>query len=58
MTAYHPAAVSAARGAKDGELNDLVSLPDIGDVPDPCSLRASGPGMGCQGEGGFGRKTD
>ena len=56
--AHHSAAVSAARGANDGEPKDLVSLPDIGDVPDPCSLKAVGPGMGCQGEQEFGRKPD
>jgi len=56
--AHHPAAVSAARGARDGELQDLVSLPDIGDVPGLCSLEASGSGVGCQGDQRFGRKPD
>lgn len=50
--------VSAAWGAKDGELKDLMSLPDIGDVPDLCSLKALGAGMGYQGDQGFSRRPD
>lgn len=39
MATHHPAAVPAAWGAKDGDVKDLVSLTDIGNVPDPCSLK-------------------
>lgn len=56
MAAHHP--VSAAWGVNDEELKDVVSLLDIGDVPDPHSLKASGPGMGSQRDQGCGRKPD
>lgn len=55
MATHHPAAVPAAWGAKDGDIKDLVSLTDIGDVPDPCSLEDRVL-QWAVGDQGFGRK--